>query len=114
MTLMTRICDFCSSPDVAWSYPAQTFEIREDPELVAMFGKLESVEAWLACVECARLIDANDRRGLAQRALDCAPALQAAALSTRERSQLFQLTMALHDQFFSARRGPAEPIGVRA
>ena len=87
------VCDFCSSPDVLWSYPAVDFQV-EGTRLLASEG------GWAACHDCATLIEADDRDGLAQRALSTAPAFM------RERCLPFMT--ALHAQFFRARRGPAQ------
>jgi len=54
------ICDFCSAAPPAWRYPAATF--------MGPF-RTRSVDDWLACTECHRLIEAGDRNGLAQRAV---------------------------------------------
>ena len=62
------ICDFCSGPDPAWRYPAVSF--------YDSFGG-RSVEDWLACEACHRMIAASDRNGLARRSL-CAPGVQMA------------------------------------
>jgi hypothetical protein len=87
------ICDFCASPEVLWSYPAADFHV-EGTRLLGSEG------GWAACHECAALIEADDRDGLARRALSTAPAFM------RERCLPFM--RALHTQFFEARRGPAQ------
>jgi hypothetical protein len=87
------ICDFCCSPEVLWSYPAADFHVEGAP--------LASEGGWAAWHEYAALIEADDREGLARRALAGAPAFM------RERRLPFM--RALHEQFFLARRGPARP-----
>jgi hypothetical protein len=91
------ICDFCCSPEVLWSYPAANFHVEGAP--------LASEGGWAACHDCAVLIEADDREGLAQRALSSAPKFM------RERCLPFM--RALHAQFFQARRGPARPAPAK-
>jgi hypothetical protein len=53
------ICDFCGVPVPAWSYSAQTFRVAD----VLCQG------SWLACDECAQLIETSEWGKLAERAL---------------------------------------------
>ena len=87
------ICDFCSSPDVLWSYPAANFQVEGTRVLASEGG-------WAACHDCAALIEADDRGGLARRALSATPAFM------QERCLPFM--RALHALFFQDRRGPAQ------
>lgn len=57
------LCDFCSGQPVLWSYPCRDFQFPEG---------IGSAGAWAACAECARLIDADQREALAQRAVHVA------------------------------------------
>lgn len=57
------ICDFCSARDAPWVMQAETYVTFSSATLVA-----QSVGDWAACETCKRLIDANDREGLAKRA----------------------------------------------
>lgn len=101
------LCDFCSAPDPAWCYPARTFVAYCTPTVVG-----ESVGAWAACDQCQALIEADDRRGLAQRSLDELirkhPEASAAAGVLHE-----ELT-ALHREFFEHRSGPPVRVVVHA
>ncbi len=111
------ICDFCSSPEVLWRYPARDFTIREPAELQALLGRLESVAEWLACAVCARLIEAGDRDALARRALETPAALGILSLTDEDpsiRADILRRARQMHDQFFVARKGPGEPWGARA
>ncbi len=65
MTETSLLCDFCSAPDPAWRYPAKSFVAYCAPNIAG-----ESVGDWAACDRCHILIEANDRRGLAQRSLN--------------------------------------------
>jgi hypothetical protein len=58
-------CDFCSMPGPVWRYPARSFVAYCAPNVAG-----ESVGDWAACDLCHVLIEAGDRRGLAQRSLD--------------------------------------------
>lgn len=94
------LCDFCSSPAPAWRYPAVSFTDR--------FGSL-SIEDWLACEECHRLIQANDRDALARRSLKTTPAGRMAVV-TMGRPAAMEICRDMHDRFWLARRGEARPI----
>lgn len=62
-----EICDFCLSPEIAWSYPAR--EMRIDGH--AIINK--SDDEWGACEECAELIEARDVGGLVERCVRMQP-----------------------------------------
>jgi hypothetical protein len=93
------ICDFCSSPAPAWCYPAATFD-----------GPFHtrSVQDWLACEECHRLIEAGDRTGLARRAV-LNPAVRQHGIDP---AFARRYARELHDGFFEHRRGAAHRIKV--
>jgi hypothetical protein len=57
-------CDFCAvKVDTGWSYPAKDCAAYY-PDINFLF---KSEGAWLACPECHKLIEADDRKGLAKR-----------------------------------------------
>ena len=61
-------CDFCSSVDVQWTYPAhdvQAFEVKETILGMPIVGM--SKGDWSACPVCHTLIAAEDWRGLEDR-----------------------------------------------
>lgn len=60
---MRMRCDFCSSADVRWEYPAADFVVFDLPV------RQGSKDGWAACEECHLLIEADDRTGLADRSL---------------------------------------------
>lgn len=62
--MSNSICDFCSAPNVAWRYPAQSFLAYAIAGVVG-----QSVGDWAACRTCHELIEAGDRRGLLERSL---------------------------------------------
>ena len=95
------ICDFCSSPAPAWRYPAVSFHDS--------FGS-RSVEDWLACETCHRMIAAGDRNGLARRSLR-APGLRG-AVAVLGRAETIRYCRDLHDRFWKARRGEAFRIAA--
>ena len=59
-----RVCDFCSSADPHWHYPAETFNANPGEPLPQI-----SEGDWLACHECAALIQCNEWSKLARRGL---------------------------------------------
>jgi hypothetical protein len=90
------ICDFCSGPGPAWRYPAISF--------YDSFGG-RSVEDWLACEVCHRMIAAGDRDGLSRRSL-CASGVQM-AVGLLGRAFALDYCRDLHTRFWQARRGEA-------
>lgn len=50
------VCDFCSSPSIAWDYPTRSFQIAG--------MQWASDGDWAACTDCAELIERGDRAGL--------------------------------------------------
>ena len=101
------ICDFCSAPDPLWRYPARTFLAYC---LANVAG--ESVGDWAACDVCHKLIEAGDRKGLAQHSLD---ELMLKHPETRPAAAVLYENLAeLHDQFFEHRGGMAVPINANA
>lgn len=95
-------CDFCSGNPVTWSYPAKNFLAYVTDLIVG-----ESVGAWAACEACHLLIEARDRAGLTARAMRDLLPLVAGGAATKE---LTEQMVALHDQFFAQRSGPAQPL----
>ncbi len=97
------LCDFCSEPAPTWCYPAETF-------IAMTVGPVASASdgGWAACDECHRLIEAGDRRALAERsaALLIVANPEFASVSDEVRQQLGKL----HRGFFEHRRGPCVPI----
>lgn len=100
-------CDFCSAPRPTWRYPARSFVAYRASNLAG-----ESVGDWAACHACHGLIEADDRRRLAQRSLDELilkhPEAKAAA------DLLLHNLNELHRQFFEHRHGPAVLIADAA
>lgn len=63
------ICDFCSDPKVHASLPCETF-IAPNAVLESAGFTAESVGHWGACLECDRLIKADDWKGLLNRSIN--------------------------------------------
>jgi hypothetical protein len=91
-------CDFCSSPDVRWSYPARDFTIL--PLMVASGG------GWAACQTCHDLIETQDWKALAGRSADTHPMVKDGLMP---REVAIEFTKTIHFAFRLARTGPAEP-----
>ena len=101
------LCDFCSAPDPAWRYPARSFIAYCAPDVAG-----ESVGDWAACDDCHAMIEANDRRSLAQRSLDELILKHPEAIVAA--AELHEHLAALHAQFFEYRGGPATLIAASA
>jgi hypothetical protein len=98
-----QICDFCSSPSVAWRYPARSFIAYIIAGIVG-----ESVGDWAACRVCHGLISSGDRRGLLDRSLqtllDSHPEMRASEAELRKHLAEF------HGMFFANQAGVALPV----
>jgi hypothetical protein len=87
-------CDFCSSTEIKWRYPAKSFTI----------GEYGSLGDWAACEECSRLIEMNAHDDLARRTL------QASGHFT-EYKVFKPLVVKLHKEFRKNRTGHRQPDG---
>ena len=59
---MFPVCSFCGEePVVAW-FQGPTFLTAVDRS-----GQVRSEDAWLACISCVRMVEAEDREGLVLR-----------------------------------------------
>lgn len=94
------VCDFCSSPDVLWTYPAH------DTVPITVTGKsariiLESVGHWAACQHCHDLIERELWNDLLERSISyCPPGLRDSPASI-----LRDAIGAIHAAFRTARFG---------
>ena len=100
-------CDFCSASGPAWRYPARSFISYCVPNIAG-----ESVGDWAACEACHALIEANDKRGLAQRSLDELILIHPEASTAA--AELYENLVDLHRKFFEHRTGTALPITASA
>lgn len=91
------ICDFCSSPDVRWRYPARDFVIS------ALEGA-GSEGGWAACPACHALIE----RGLRDKLTERSARRFARKHGIPVKAVKPQLRK-LHDQFWANREGPPIP-----
>lgn len=107
MTNARLQCDFCSVPGPEWRFPARSFFAYCAPRVAG-----ESVGDWAACDKCYALIEADDRRGLAQRSLDQLVLKHPEASAVA--AVLYEELAELHQQFFAHRSGPAVPITANA
>jgi hypothetical protein len=100
-------CDFCSAPCPTWRYPARSFVAYRASNLAG-----ESVGDWAARDASHGLIEAGDRRGLAQHSLEelILKHPEAKAVADILHHDLAEL----HRQFFDHRRGPAVLIADAA
>ena len=85
------ICDFCSSPDVAFVYPARTFAAYVFDGIVG-----ESVGDWAACPTCHGLIESDRRADLVERSLvtllERQPEMKCAEAELRHQIRSFHLS----------------------
>ena len=97
------ICDFCSAPNVAWRYPAQSFLAYAIAGVVG-----QSVGDWAACRTCHELIEAGDRRELLERSLGTLleknPEMRPAESELRSQIAHF------HRLFYANQTGSALPV----
>lgn len=91
------VCDFCSSPDVQWAYPAEDFVVSGS---ILPANTAGSAGGWAACPACHALIERGDRVKLARR-------------SARKFAKRYGVPVGsieprlreLHDQFWAHRKG---------
>jgi hypothetical protein len=97
------ICDFCSSPEVAFVYPARTFAAYVFDGIVG-----ESVGNWAACPTCHELIESDHQADLVERSLETLierqPEMKYAEIELRDQIRSF------HVLFFRNRTGSAMTI----
>ena len=97
------ICDFCSSPNVTWVYPARTFAAYVVEGIVG-----ESVGDWAACPICHGLIESSQHVELAERSLvtllERQPEMKSAEQELRTHIRTF------HTMFFRNRASAAMTI----
>lgn len=100
------ICDFCSSPDVKWAFPARDF-IRTAPltEKALMTAGMRG--GWAACPACHALILRGARDRLAHRSAKRYKRLHPDAASV-PLGRIEKHIRGLHDDFWANRQG--EPV----
>ncbi len=92
------LCDFCSSRDIRWAYPALNVDV--DGSIVG------SVEAWAACDKCHILIETGDWEELGHRSYDT-NVLRPLMEQLHLEAGLLETTLLIHKAFQTARLGPA-------
>ena len=92
------ICDFCSSSNVHWRYPAKDFI----PDSSIPWG---SRGDWAACNGCHDFIEENDREGLLERSIKSFP-LERLELNLSD--EIMEALRNLHNNFFNMRIGLAK------
>lgn len=97
------ICDFCSSPNVTWVYPARTFAAYVFEGIVG-----ESVGDWAACPICHGLIESGRHAELTERSLITLLERQPEMKSAEE--ELRTHIRSFHTMFFRSRVGSAITI----
>ena len=104
----TEICDFCSSPNVEWVYPADDgiadVMQREDGGILIQ----ESKGNWAACEGCSICIENDARFLLLKRSVDSF-IKEYGEMVPRE--SIEQGIKPIHDLFFVVRKGERKPYG---
>lgn len=99
---VVAVCDFCSNPGVAWTYPAEDFDqltmMDSEKPGTTTYG---SMGYWAACEQCHDAIEKSDWEAV----LDNALPIQEA--TPQERPILSQLLLSLWRTFDKKRIGPA-------
>lgn len=95
------ICDFCSSAEPVWRYHARPAQIGSFPGAAVI-----SRDDWLACEECAALIETESVEDLMDRAIAAMTRLHGEADVDRA-TAVANVQLA----FFSNRTGEREPFG---
>ena len=97
-------CDFCSSSAVAWIYPAESAAVFVIGNNVAV-----SNGEWVACEECANLIDHNQREKLAVRSAETFEPSEGL-----DKDLLLSGVRLIQETFWTHRLGAQIPLGRRA
>ena len=95
------ICDFCSAPEVAWSYDARDFGVVEPDVGWGSRG------GWAACEPCHNFIEANDKKGLRERSVENFYVAHPEMAHIPKKFVRNQCMM-MHEIFFQVRIGPGE------
>ena len=96
------VCDFCSSPDVHWRYPARDFPIQS----LKIPGPQHGSEGgWAACNVCHALIERGLRDKLAKRS-----AVKFSRKFGVPAKLIVNDLRKLHDEFWTNREGTATPV----
>jgi hypothetical protein len=99
------ICDFCSAPEVGWSYDARDFGVVEPAVGWGSRG------GWAACEPCHNFIEANDKKGLRERSVKNYYAFHP-EMAVVPKDFVRKSVMMMHEIFFQVRIGGAQK-GVR-
>lgn len=100
------VCDFCATPNPSWEYPAGPF-VAPTPSFPTPVD-YASADSWGACDKCHALIEADDIKGLVDRAMEHHP--QVTLLPKKMRPLLRDDIERFHRRFLAKRTGPARPI----
>jgi hypothetical protein len=96
---LQKICDFCSSEDAAWRYPAATFDHRNAQARLSV----RSIQDWIACEQCHELIQCGASGRLVNRCLEGLNSLRAIRFKNRDIVRRWVLNH--HRLFYSHRKG---------
>ena len=105
LTRTEPVCDFCSSPHPRWNYPAASFDAESDEGTLG-----RSTGDWVACEDCHVLIEADNRIGLAERAIAIPSIQQNMVNGGTGREQALTWALGMHQQFFDNRSGKGRRI----
>jgi hypothetical protein len=98
------ICDFCSSPDVKWSYDVEDFNLSVDRE----WGSRGN---WAACQTCYDLIENGTPQQLAMHSLKTFFISRPEVPDQPEiRSKVYEHVRTVHGEFWKMKRGKATPV----
>lgn len=111
------VCDICSTPRPAWSYPTNEYTA----ELVTglpdrQVTVTDSDGAWAVCATCARLVEGRDIPNLVKRALALSPSLRTTAAQyppahrAQVKTAMREMLIAAYGDFFAQINGPREPL----
>jgi hypothetical protein len=98
------VCDFCSSDKPTWDYPAEDCIISPAGDPTPQ----HSIGGWLACDECAALIQRNEWTKLARRSLSLVSTAREAVAVMGEEAALASITQG-HRIFRANRSGKVQP-----
>ena len=107
MSEEAMVCDFCSSPDVVWMFPADTFTMfrSEGADHV-------SLDDWAACEICAHLIEQELWDDLTRHAYQSFQAVNPTPIgSPMVAALVMEAVRGNTTRFQKHRKGPAVRVG---
>lgn len=111
------VCDVCSTPQPAWSYPTNAYTAELVTGMPTRHITVTDADgAWAICGTCARLVEGRDIQSLVKRALALSPSMRETvrgvdpARRTQMKAAIKEMLSAAYGDFFAQINGPRKPL----